>query len=58
MFLGCFQGDGFSVTAKTKQELDNIMFKYIKSKHPESDTITYLITEIDDDRFSPRTISD
>ena len=57
MFLGCFQGDGFSATAKTKEELDIIMLKHIKSKHSNLDTITYLINEIDDEGFSKRNIN-
>lgn len=57
MFLGCFQGDGFSATARTKEELDQIMFKYIKSKFPNVNEIGYLITEIDDDKFSQRTLN-
>lgn len=55
MFLGCFQGDGFCATAKTKEELDQIMKKYIQSKHPDVDKIVYLINEINDD-FSNRDI--
>lgn len=56
MFLGCFQGDGFSTTAKTKEELDKIMFGYIKTKYPESEEIGYLITEIDENGFSHRKV--
>jgi len=57
MFLGCFQEDGFTATANTKEELDIIMLEYIKSKHPNSDTVTYLINEIDDENFSERSIN-
>ena len=56
MFLGCFQGDGFSATAETKEELDQIMTKYIQSKHPEVGKIVYLINEIDDNDFSNRDV--
>lgn len=56
MFLGCFQGDGYSATARTKEELDHIMYEYIKSKFPDEDNIAYMITEIDDEDFSPRNI--
>ena len=57
MYLGCFQGDGFSATANTKEELDTIILEHIKSKHLNLDTITYLITEIDDEKFSKRNIN-
>jgi len=56
MFLGCFQGDGFTVTAKTKEALDTMIREHVLSKYPDSEKICYLITEIDDEKFSQRDI--